>query len=104
MLKAIKSLLNGKNGKTTKLIGYLWENHNWNKINLPKCSDGSIKHDIYHYHIGWYGPFEEVVGSCRNCKHCFKGTAEQFRQNVKERGDEELFKKAFPEGIGGVDL
>ena len=90
--------------KTIKIVGYLWDGSNWISVIFPKCSDGGLKHNVYHYHIGWYGPFEAVVGTCKDCKHHFKGTEMQFKKNVKERGDLELFKKSFPEGMGGIKL
>lgn len=89
-----------------KLVGYKWntERSAWIRVYLPRCKKGRLKHDIYRYHIGYYGPFGAAVGECQHCDHSFKGTAKQFIRNIRDKGRKNAFRKAFPFGIAGINL
>lgn len=57
----------------------------WVTVRLPRCKDGRFFHNIYRYHMGWYGPFGWSVGECSDCSYRFNEGRERYIQLEEQR-------------------
>ena len=60
-----------------KIIGYKWDGNEWVLKWFPRCKDGTFQHEPTGFHFGFYGPFGEVIGTCKICKM-------QFNASIRE--------------------
>ena len=66
-----------------KFFGYRYNREiGWERFFLPKCNNDSFAHQPLRFHIGYYGPFEEAVGTCPSCKTSFKASLRQMDKQV----------------------